>query len=165
MNDQSQLKSLLDRISKEIEVLEEQKTEFMDRINDIMKQIQSLHSNRDSICKVMEMIEKDSVFIEPELPTERKEEQSPKDGKGMTASTLKLLASPGVFLSVREVLDALEQAGYKTKRVNVYVMLKRLVEKGKIEARDERGILKYGLVIQKEKGPAVSEQDLQSVAL
>jgi uncharacterized protein (UPF0335 family) len=139
MDDGVNIRKAIERYSVEISTIERQRDEIMNKLSE-------LAYKRDILQKAMEVLESspapETFFIEVPTP----EAIMKETGKGMTATTIKILKHEGKLLSVKEVLQKLEKEGYKTKRVNVYVMLKRLVEKKTIRAEKEDGLIKYGTI-------------------
>jgi Fe2+ or Zn2+ uptake regulation protein len=159
MNDEITLRNAVEKLSKEIEELTRQRDAIMNKLSDLVfkrdiliKAEKVLDTERTASTAEGIVMEAPPMSIRNALPlSSQKPEASANNSRGMTKATIKLLLPPNKFLSVREVLNALEQEGYRTKRVNVYIMLRRLVTAGRVISRDEGGTITYGLFPRKKE--------------
>ena len=127
MNDANTIKKLVKKFSDEMISLEKERDKIMDRISGLAFKI-------DTLKKTLTVFASEGIIAEEELSQTKNQQREGYrgDSKGMTAETLKLLKEAGHALTTDEIMSALEVQGFKTKRVNVYIMLKRLEASSRI---------------------------------
>lgn len=166
------IKKAVEKYTREIEALTKQYEEILHKLTDLTAKRDILMKAADVLAAEESVDEHDptqeltghrKLLFEPN-PISAKTGTRKRVGRGMTATAMTILSPPGKYLSIRDLLQALEGAGYQTKRINVYIMLKRLISGGKVISKKEGNTLLYGLSEQKEsmndikeKGPTGSE--------